>query len=127
VKPLVFDRLKQGLKSIVDKISKTDLSEKDLESLLLELKMQLIGNDVSVQVAEKVCEELKNRLIGQEVDRFGGKFGLVRSALKESIEAVMRTDNTINIVKEVAMLQKTSKRIGVTSNSHHKWRIPIVR
>jgi fused signal recognition particle receptor len=98
----VFDKLKQGLKGIVDKISKTGLTEKDLEPLVNELQMQLIGNDVSVQVAEKVCEELKHRLIGQEASRFGGKSNLVKNALRESIETVMQTGGGVDLIKAVA-------------------------
>ena len=98
----MFDKLKQGLKGIVDKISKTGLTEKDLEPLINELQMQLIGNDVSVQVAEKVCEELKHRLIGQEASRFGGKSNLVKNALKESIETVMQTGRGVDLIKAVA-------------------------
>jgi fused signal recognition particle receptor len=94
----LFDRLKQGLKGIVDKISKTGLTEKDLEPLVWDLQMQLIGNDVSVQVAEKVCEELRKRLVGAEANRFGDKSGVVRNALKESIEAVMQTGKGVDLV-----------------------------
>jgi fused signal recognition particle receptor len=98
----MFDRLKQGLKGIVEKISKTGLTEKDLEPLVWDLQMQLIGNDVSVQVAEKVCEELKGRLMGEEANRFGSKSDLVKKVLKESIESVMQTGKGVDIVKAVA-------------------------
>ncbi len=94
----MFDRLKQGLKGIVDKISKTGLTEKDLEPLVWDLQMQLIGNDVSVQVAEKVCEELKKRLIGIEASRFGDKSDVVKKALKESIETVMQSSKGVDLV-----------------------------
>ncbi|MGD0802527.1 MAG: signal recognition particle-docking protein FtsY [Candidatus Bathyarchaeia archaeon] len=97
----MFDRLKQGLKGIVEKISKTGLTEKDLEPLVWDLQMQLIGNDVSVQVAEKVCEELKERLKGEEANRFGSKSDLVKKALKESIESVMQTGKGVDVVKAV--------------------------
>jgi fused signal recognition particle receptor len=102
----VFDKLKQGLKSIVDKISKTGLSDKDLEPLIWDLQIQLIGSDVSVQVAEKVCEELKSRLVGQEANRFGSKSDLVRNALKESIEVVMHNGNSIDLIKVVTEAKK---------------------
>jgi fused signal recognition particle receptor len=106
VRPPVFDKLKQGLKSIVDKISKTGLSDKDLEPLIWDLQIQLIGSDVSVQVAEKVCEELKSRLVGQEANRFGSKSDLVRNALKESIEVVMHNGNSIDLIKAVTEAKK---------------------
>ena len=102
----MFDKLKQGLKGIVDKISKTGLSDKDLDPLIWDLQIQLIGNDVSVQVAEKVCEELKSRLVGQEANRFGGKSNLVKNALKESIEVVMHTEKSIDLIQAVTDAKK---------------------
>ena len=102
----MFDRLKQGLKGIVEKISKTGLTEKNLEPLVWDLQMQLIGADVSVQVAEKVCEELKTRLMGEEANRFGSKSDVVKKALKESIESVMQTGKGIDLVKAVAEAKK---------------------
>jgi fused signal recognition particle receptor len=109
----VFDKLKQGLKGIVDKISKTGLTEKDIESLINELQMQLIGNDVSVQVAEKVCDELKHRLIGQEASRFGGKYNLVKNALKESIETVMQTGGGVDLIKAVAEAKRKGQPYSI--------------
>ena len=105
----MFDKLKHGLKGIVDKISKTGLSEKDLEPLIWDLQMQLISNDVSVQVAEKVCEELKARLIGEEAKRFGGKSDFVKKALKDSIESVMRANKAVNLVEGVTETRKQKR------------------
>jgi len=105
----LFDKLKQGLRGIVDKISKTGLTEKDLEPLVWDLQMQLISNDVSVQVAEKVCEELKKRLIGKEANRFGDKSDLVRKALKESIESVMQAGKVVDIVAAAKEMKKQGR------------------
>jgi len=102
----VFDKLRQGLKGVVDKISKTGLNDKDLDPLIQDLQMQLIGSDVSVQVAEKVCEELKTRLVGQETSRFGDKYSVVKKALAESIEAVMQTGKGVDLLKAVADAKK---------------------
>jgi len=102
----VFDKLKQGLKGLVEKISKTGLTEKDLEPLIWDLQMQLIGNDVSVQVAEKVCEELKSRLKGMEISRLGDKSAVVKNALMESIGAVMTNSNDVDLLKGIAEAKK---------------------
>jgi fused signal recognition particle receptor len=99
----VFEKLKQGLQGIIEKISKTGLTEKDLEPLIWDLQMQLIASDVSVQVAEKVCEELKKRLIGTDAPRFGNKSEGVKNALKESIETVMQTNNTIDVLNQFSI------------------------
>ncbi len=105
----MFDKLRQGLKGIVDKISKTGLTEKDLAPLVWDLQMQLIASDVSVQVAERVCEELKTRLVGVEANRFGDKSGVVREALKESIETVMQADSGVDLVKAVEEAKKQGR------------------
>jgi fused signal recognition particle receptor len=98
----VFDKLKQGLHGIVDRISKSELTDKDLEPLLWDLQLQLISNDVAVDVAAKVCEELKERLTGVALPRFGDKTAPVREALKESIESVMDADGQLDFLRLVA-------------------------
>jgi fused signal recognition particle receptor len=109
----VFEKLKQSFKGIVDKISKTGFTEKDLEPLIWELQIQLISNDVSVQVAEKICEELKTRLIGQEAPRFGVKLAPVKKALRESIEAVMVDKNNFDIFKMITDSKSKSEPFSI--------------
>ncbi len=67
----MFEKLKSGLGSVVEKISKTELSEKDLEQLLQELKTTLAENDVAYPVAERICNGIKQRAasIGQNANR----------------------------------------------------------
>ena len=98
----MFDKLRQGLNGIIDRISKSELSEKDLEPILWDLQLQLISNDVAVDVAAKVCEELKGRLEGVAIPRFGDKATPVLEVLKESIESVMDTDGHLDFLRLVA-------------------------
>ncbi len=98
----MFDKLRQGLNGIIDRISKSELSEKDLEPILWDLQLQLISNDVAVDVAAKVCEELKGRLEGVAIPRFGDKTAPVMEVLKESIESVMDTDGHLDFLRLVA-------------------------
>ena len=109
----MFDKLKQGLKGIVEKISNTSLTEKDLTPLVRDLELQLISSDVSVQVAEKICEELTGRLVGSQASRFGGKEGAVRKALEESIEAVIRTSGSVDILALAEEARKAGKPLIV--------------
>ena len=67
----VFEKLKQGLRGVVERISKSELSEKDLEPIMWDLHLQLIANDVAVAVADKICQDLKKRLEGVALPRFG--------------------------------------------------------
>lgn len=99
----MFEKLKNGLKGIVNKISNSGLTEKDIEPILWDLQIQLIGNDVSVEVAEYICTDLKERLLGADAPRFGDKTSVVKDALKESLENVMKGEESIdlwNLVQE---------------------------
>jgi fused signal recognition particle receptor len=99
----MFEKLRKGLKGIVNKISNAGFTDKDLEPLLWDLQLQLIGNDVSVAVAEKVCSEMKERLVGTDAPRFGGKADVVKTALTEALASVMNgrdKPDLINMVEE---------------------------
>jgi len=94
----VFEKLRQGIKGIVERISKSELSEKDLDLILWDLQLQLISNDVAVEIAQRVCQELKERLKGVQFARLGDKTEPVKEALREAIEAVMATNGELNIL-----------------------------
>lgn len=94
----MFEKLKQGIKGIVERISKSELSEKDLDPILWDLQLQLISNDVAVEIAQRVCQELKERLKGVQFARLGDKTEPVKEALREAIEAVMATNGELNIL-----------------------------
>ena len=95
----MFEKLKQGIKGVVERISKSELSEKDLDPILWDLQLQLISNDVAVEVAQRVCEELKERLKGVQLARFGDKTEPVKEALRDSIEAVMATNGELDLLE----------------------------
>jgi fused signal recognition particle receptor len=123
----VFEKLRQGLKGIVNRINSAGLTEKDLDPILWDLQLQLIGNDVSVEVAEKVCSELKERLLGEDAPRFGDKSKLIHDSLKASLESVMNGSGSIDLLKLVAetnragaieQLEEHGRRLGVKVIRH---------
>jgi fused signal recognition particle receptor len=109
----LFDKLRQGLKGIIDKISTSGLTEKDLDPLLWDLQLQLMGSDVSMEVAERVCAELKQRLLGSEAPRFGNKSGVVREALRESIAAVLNGQQTVDLLRLASEYRKRGEPFSV--------------
>ena len=98
----MFEKLKQGLRGVVDRISKSELSDKDMDPILWDLQLQLISNDVAVDVASKVSEDLKERLKGVTLPRFGDKTTPIRDALRESIEAALATNGDLDLLELVA-------------------------
>jgi fused signal recognition particle receptor len=109
----MFEKLRNGLKGIVNKISSTGLNENDLEPVLWDLQIQLISNDVSVEVAERICKELKDNLLGSEAPRFGNKSNLVKTALKDALETVMNGKNSINFLRLAESSKKKNEPFSV--------------
>jgi fused signal recognition particle receptor len=79
----LFEKLRSNLDSIVDKISKTELTGKDLEQLLQELKTTLAENDVAYLVAERICDGIRQRAASIQVSRLGDRRQPVRSIVRE--------------------------------------------
>lgn len=88
----MFERLKKSFQSVVDRISKSEIKEEDLDKILWDLQLQLMSNDVAMDVAAKISDELKGRLMGTHVQRFSNKSEPVKEALKESIGSVLQTE-----------------------------------
>lgn len=109
----MFEKLRNSLKGIVNKISNTGFTEKDLDLILWDLQLQLIGNDVSVEVAEKICSEMKERLIGVEAPRFGDKSFVVRNALHEALKTVMNSREHIDFFKLVEESKNNNEPFSV--------------
>lgn len=65
-KPM-FDKLKEAVGKFVSSIGKKELNEKRLDESLQDLQVMLVGNDVSLKVAEAICEDVKKKLLGGKV------------------------------------------------------------
>ena len=95
----MFSRLREGLRGFVERISKVELTEKNLEPILWDLQLHLIGSDVAVSVAEKLCEDLGRRLRGASLGRFEDRRAFVRGVLKEVIEEILTPRERIDLLE----------------------------
>ena len=109
----MFEKLRNGIKGIVNRISNTGFKEKDLEPILWDLQLQLIGNDVSVEVAERICKEMEERLVGTDAPRFGDKSEVVKNAFNESLEAVLKGEESIEFWKLIEKSKKDSEPFSI--------------
>ncbi len=66
----MFEKLKSGINTIVQKVSQKGLSEKEISQILDEFLLILVENDVAYSVAQKICDMLRDRLQTVEVRRF---------------------------------------------------------
>lgn len=102
----MFEKLKAGLNSLVNKVAVTELKADQLHPILSEFKMSLIENDVAVPVAERICEEMEKRLEGVQVKRLEDKKKLVMQNLQKVLIEILNTGNHIDLW---AMVEKKRK------------------
>jgi fused signal recognition particle receptor len=85
----MFDILKKKLDTFVQKT----ISEKDLDSVLWELEVSLLENDVSMKACEKIIETLKSELLGSKVGLTERKKNIIQDALKDAVSQVLNADS----------------------------------
>jgi fused signal recognition particle receptor len=97
----VFERLRKGLSSAVNKIVVTELKAEKLRPILEELKLNLIENDVAVPVAYYIGDELEKRLDGVQVKRLGDRKAVVREKLHEVLLEILTTKEELRLLENI--------------------------
>jgi fused signal recognition particle receptor len=97
----VFEKLRKGLSSAVNKIVTTELKAEKLRPILDEFRLNLIENDVAVPVAYYITDELEKRLDGVEVKRLGDRKELVKDTLHEVLIEILTTKETVNLLDSI--------------------------
>ncbi|MGD9131838.1 MAG: signal recognition particle-docking protein FtsY [Candidatus Bathyarchaeota archaeon] len=97
----MFERLRKGLSSAVNKIVTTELKAENLRPILDEFRLNLIENDVAVPVAYYITDELEKRLDGVEVKRLGDRKELVKGTLHDVLIEILTTKETINLLEDI--------------------------
>jgi fused signal recognition particle receptor len=105
----VFDRLRKGLSSAVNKIVVTELKAEKLRPILEEFRFNLIENDVAVPVAYHITDELEKRLDGVQVKRMGDRKDLVKETLHEVLIEILTTKKTVNLIDNIEQKRKTKE------------------
>ncbi len=98
----MFEKLKSGLEDFIDKISKTELNEKSIDSLIEDLRLILIQNDVAFTVAESICDQLREQLNTLEVKRFGDHQTAAKTILRDILQKTLvdnGKENFFDIIK----------------------------
>ncbi|MBS7633304.1 signal recognition particle-docking protein FtsY [Candidatus Bathyarchaeota archaeon] len=104
----MFEKLKTGFKSIVGKITTSELKAASLRPVLSDFKISLVENDVAFPVAERICDEMEKKLDGVQVKRLEDRKKIVESSLREAILKVMLTNSQINLLESIK--EKRKKR-----------------
>lgn len=102
----MFEKLKNAVGLVIDKLSQTELSDDNLDPLLWEFKIGLLENDVALSVADEVCDEIKGRLLGEAVGRFENKKERVNDALRDGLYKVLKAPMNMDLLEAVAIKRR---------------------
>jgi len=81
------DSVKEFSSNVKSAVAEKELEESDVTPLLEELRLKLLKNNVSLEVAEEIEEEIKEKLLGETVGR-GNVEEKVEDAFREYSHAV---------------------------------------
>ncbi len=102
----MFDKLRKGLSSAVNKIVVTELKAEKLRPILEEFRFNLIENDVAVPVAYYITDELEKRLDGVQVKRLGDRKDLVKETLHDVLIEILTPKEEINLLDAIAQKRR---------------------
>lgn len=102
----MFEKLKSGLKGLVNKVTTAELKAENLRPLLSEFKISLVENDVAFPVAERICNEMEKRLDGIQVKRLEDRRKIVEKNLREVLLETMLTNNKIDLLRTIEEKRK---------------------
>ena len=102
----MFEKLKSGLKGLVNKVTTTELKPENLRPLLSDFKMNLVENDVAFPVAELVCDEMEKRLDKVQVKRLEDRRKIVEKNLREVLLETMQTNTKIDLLNAIQEKRK---------------------
>ncbi|AFL94234.1 signal recognition particle GTPase [Thermococcus cleftensis] len=97
----MFGKLKEKLGSFVEKVSQTEISEKDVENALWDLEIELLEADVALETVEELKERIKEKLVGQKVKIGTNKKAIVEEAVREAVLEVLTPEKRIDLLEMI--------------------------
>jgi len=95
----MLGKLKEKLGSFVERVSQTEISEKDVENALWDLEIELLEADVALETVEELKERIKEKLVGQKVKIGTNKKALVEEAVREAVLEVLTPEKKIDLLE----------------------------
>ncbi|MCD6372229.1 MAG: signal recognition particle-docking protein FtsY [Thermococcus sp.] len=97
----MLGKLKEKLGSFVERVSQTEISEKDVENALWNLEIELLEADVALETVEELKEKIKEKLVGQKVKIGTNKRALVEEAVREAVLEVLTPERKIDLLEMI--------------------------
>jgi fused signal recognition particle receptor len=97
----MFQKLRDGLKGLVEKVSVTQLRGEQVRGILQDFRLSLVENDVAVSVADHISDELEKRLEGVQVKRLEDRKKVVKDCLRAVLLEVLTTKDGVSFLELV--------------------------
>lgn len=97
----MFGKLKNGFKDFVNTVKTKELTSKNLDVPLADLKMALVRNDVGLAVAQKITGEIKERLLGTRVDRGEKIDEILQDTILTAVTAILHESKPFDMLAKV--------------------------
>jgi len=119
----VFEKFRTTINSFSSTISERTLKNDEVEKILSEFEMNLIGSDVSPDIAEILKERIKDSVIGSRISRSKDSTEYLRSRLKDAVIEIMSDvpqTNILDIIKDKRNSGEISKILFLGINGTGK-------
>jgi len=94
----VFQKLRAGLKGLVEKVATTQLKAEQIRLIMQDFKLELVENDVAFSVADHIGVEMEKRLDGVQVKRVEDRKQLVRDNLRSVLLGILTPSERIDFL-----------------------------
>jgi len=92
----VFQKLRAGLKGLVEKVATTQLKAEQIRLIMQDFKLELVENDVAFSVADHIGVEMEKRLDGVQVKRVEDRKQLVKDNLRSVLLGILTPSERID-------------------------------
>ncbi len=97
----MFPQLKDGISKLAKTVKTKEISQKELRKLLRELEAVLIRNEVAPRVASDISKRVAENMKNAEKTRFTSGRGIITTAIRDAITAMLNVAEPIDIIKRV--------------------------
>lgn len=94
----MFQKLREGLKGLVEKVSTTQLRAEQIRPIMQDFKLNLIENDVAVSVAEHIGAEMEKTLDGVQVKRLEDRKQMAKDSLRNVLLQILTPQEKIDFL-----------------------------
>jgi fused signal recognition particle receptor len=97
----LFDQLRRVFSNAAKSIGQRELSEKDLNSILLDLQLGLLESDVAQEVIDEISTKLKRELVGLKLEKEHNAEELIRSRFQAVIAEMFVNAGELDIINRI--------------------------